>query len=469
MNENTTTPQTGGKLSVWTKLAYGAGDVSAAIYAQTTGFFLTAFLLDIALIQAGWVAVIVLTANLWDGFVDPILGNWSDRTRSRWGRRRPWLLFGAVPFALSFILQWTVPGFLPEGWMTAVYFLFMTMLLRTTYSVVNIPYTAMTPEIAESYDERTSLTSYRFAFSVLGGLIAALAFDALSRTRPDAAQGFMLAGAVLSVFIIISALTTFFFVQEPPIDESKQPSADESHGGLMAGMAVMTRNYPFLCVLGMYLTAWVVVEFVQANLLLYVRYWVVAEDQFRNILLMLQLTTFAFLPVWTFVSGRIGKKTAYMIGLGLFLLVLVMLFFVGPGQVGLLYAVAFVAGMCVSMALLLPWSMLPDVIDYDELQTGTRSSGIYYGMFVFVQTLGVSLALGFSSWLLGINGYVNPEVAGVFVDQPDSVLLALRLMVSFIPFGLLLLSIPLVITYPITRAKYEAIRAELATRATTAE
>jgi GPH family glycoside/pentoside/hexuronide:cation symporter len=242
-------------LSVWTKLAYGVGDVSAAIYSQTTGFFLGAFLLDIALIEAGWVALIVLTANLWDGIVDPILGNWSDRTQTRWGRRRPWLLFGAIPFAISFVLQWTVPGFLPEGWTRAVYFLFMTMLLRTTFSLVNIPYTAMTPEIAESYDDRTSLTSYRFGFSILGGLFAALGFDFLSEQGTTPIQGFVLASVVLAVFIVISVLITFLFVRERPLSEVElEHTRTDGYGNLITGMRLMTQNYPFLCILGIYLS-----------------------------------------------------------------------------------------------------------------------------------------------------------------------------------------------------------------------
>lgn len=453
------------RLSVWTKLAYGTGDISAAIYAQTSGFFLGAFLLDIALIEAGWVALILLVANLWDGFVDPILGNLSDRTRTRWGRRRPWLLFGAIPFAISFILQWTVPGFLPEGWMRIAYFLFMTMLLRTTYSMVNIPYTALTPEIAESYDDRTSLTSYRFGFSVLGGLVAALAFDALSKVYTNPQFSFSFAAMVLAVFIVISVMVTFTFVKEPALPQSTDDGAqDEGHGNLMDGIRLMSENFPFLCVLGIYLASWVVVEFVQANLLLYIRYWIRSEESFRNILLMLQLTTFAFLPVWTWISAKIGKKHAYYLGAGLFVVVLVGMFTLQPEQLTFLYILAFLAGICVSMALLLPWSMLPDVIDYDEYQTGTRSSGIYYGMFVFVQTIGVSVALGFSSALLGWSGYINPEVAGQIVQQPNSVLLALRLMVSFIPLTLIALSIPLAILYPITREKFEEIHTALEIR-----
>lgn len=443
-------------LTVGAKLAYGAGDVGAAIVTQVTGFFLTAFLLDVARLPALMISAIVLLSNLWDAITDPIVGNLSDRTRTRWGRRRPWLLFGAVPFGLAFLAQWYVPPMNQAG--LFVYYLIVALLLKTAFTVVNIPYTAMTPDLARGYDERTSLTSFRFGFSIIGGLAAVVAFDPLTKLFTDITLSYLFAGGVLGLFVVLSALMPFFFNRE------NDPAPQEAPIGIIAGLRVAFANRPFVYVVGIYLLSWIVILFVQSNLQLYVRYWLNAEDQFTVIVLALQVTSFACLGIWSTVSSRVSKKAAYYLGTLILAPALFALFFVQPGQVTLLFVLAFVAGMGVSALVLLPWSMLPDVIEWDELRTGVRREGIYYGLFVFIQKIGLSLALAIANFVLGQSGYINPAQAGEIVAQPSSVLLTLRLFVSFIPLGVLLLSLPLAFAYPITREKFLEIRQALSER-----
>jgi glycoside/pentoside/hexuronide:cation symporter, GPH family len=445
-------------LTFWNKIAYGVGDVGAAVTAQVTGFFLIAFLYDVALLSPLAVGVIQLASNGWDAITDPFVGNLSDRTRTRWGRRRPWLLFGAIPFGLAFVAQWYVPPF--EGTARVVYFLGVAILLKTGFTIVNVPYTSMTPELARGYDERTSLTSFRFAFSILGGLAAVVLYPAIVDLFTQEQVGNVVAGSLLGLVIVMTTLTTFFFTKEPPLELIN----DEKPLGFVASLRIAFSNRPFLYVVGIYLLAWLTVQFVQANLVLYVRYWLNLEDLLIQFLLVLQLTSFSFLFFWSWVSRRYGKRIAYYIGAGLFSLVVAWMFFLPPGNPSLVYGTCLVAGICVSMALLLPWSMLPDTVDWDELQTGRRREGVFYGLFVFIQKIGLALALGISSVVLGIGGYVNPATPGAFVAQPDSVLLTLRILVSFFPLALLVLSIPLVAAYPITRRRFDEMQDELAAR-----
>lgn len=444
-------------LSVGTKLAYGVGDVGAAIVQQVTTFFLTPFFLDVALLRPGYVSVILFIANVWDAVIDPFIGNWSDRTDTKWGKRRPWLLFGAIPFALAFFLQFTVPG-LPMGALF-LYFLIVTLFLRTAFSVVNVPYTAMTPELTDDYDERTSLNSFRFSFTILGGLAAAVFYRTVVDAFPDAPRlGNMVATGTLAIGILAATMTTFFFTRERVEIEEDD---NETPLGIFKGVRVALQNRAFIMVLGIFLLSWMTVQFVQTVLFLYVRDWVGVPEQFTRILLVIQLTSFASLAVWSRISERIGKTNAYFIGIGLFIALLIGIFFIQPGQTVAIYAASFVAGICVAMALLLPWSMLPDVIEFDQLKTGQRRGGVFYGLFVFVQKIGLSLALATSTFVLGLAGYINPAQAGEAVQQPDSVLLTLRLFVSFIPAVLLALSIPLAMAYPITREKFEELRHDL--------
>ena len=440
-------------LSVKSKLAYGAGDLGAAITAAITGFFLNAFLLDVAQLRPSAVGIIFLLSTLWDAITDPIVGNLSDRTRSRWGRRRPWLLFGAVPFGLTFIMQWLVPELDENG--LFIYYLLAALLLKTAFTAVNIPYTSLTPELTPNYDERTRLTAYRFSFSILGGVAAVGLHPVIVGFFGDVKTGHAVSAGVWAVFIILSALTTFSFTRETaPISNAPQI-------GFMEGLRITLSNRPFLFVTGIYLLSWLTLQFVQTNLLLYVRYWVNAEDSFTLLVLILQVTAFLALGLWSWVSARIGKKRTYYIGATLWLVVMGLVFFIPPNSLTPLYFVSFFAGLGVSVAYLIPWSMLPDVVEYDELQTGQRREGAYYGFFVFLQKLGLSLGLAVSNFVLDAAGYVNPEVAGGVVTQPDSVLLVLRLFISLVPMVILLISLPIAAAYPITPQKFEEIRAQL--------
>jgi GPH family glycoside/pentoside/hexuronide:cation symporter len=446
-------------LSVETKLAYGAGDLGAAIVAAISGFFLNAFLLDVAQLRPGLVGIVFFIATFWDAVNDPIIGNLSDRTRTRWGRRRPWLLFGALPFGIAFWLHWVVPPLDETG--LFFYYLIVAILLKTAFTAVNVPYTTLTAELTHDYNERTRLTAYRFSFSILGGVAAVGLQPVLVGLMPDERAGYLLAAAVWGVVIVISSWITFAFTREP--DSSTLPPATETQYSFWGGLRAAFSNRPFLYVTGIYLCAWLTLQFIQSNLLLYVRYWIGAEDSFTLLVLILQVTAFSFLAVWSWFSGRYGKKRTYYVGATIWAVVLVAVFFVPAGDITPLYFVAFFAGVGLSVAYLIPWSMLPDVVEYDEWQNGQRREGLYYGFFVLLQQVGLSLGLALSNFVLDGAGYITPEV-GQVVQQPESVLLVLRLFVSFVPVLLLLISLPLAYFYPITPEKYQAIEADLAAR-----
>jgi glycoside/pentoside/hexuronide:cation symporter, GPH family len=445
-------------LSSKTKLAYGAGDLGAAITVAITGYFMTAFLLDVVGLRPAQVGVIFFISTLWDAITDPLMGNLSDRIHTRWGRRRPFLLFGAIPFGLAYFLHWIVPNFDPNG--LFIYYLMVAVLLKTAFTIVGIPYAALAPELTQDYNERTRLMAYRFSFSILGGVIAIALHPQIVRLAPDVQTGHMLSAGIYAFFIAISAWITFAFTREPEGSET----LSTNHIGFFQSIRIVFQNRPFLYVTGIYLLSWLTIQFVQANLLLFIRYWLNLEEAFTLMVLILQVTAFLFLMVWTRVSGRIGKKRTYYAGVAIWIVAMILIFFLPPGEVLPVYFVSFLAGIGISVAYLIPWSMLPDVIEYDELQTGERREGAYYGLFVFLQKVGLSLGLAVSGFVLDAAGYINPDVAGVQVAQPEGVVTVLRLFVSFIPVIALLLSIPFAMAYPITPERFAEIRSELAAR-----
>ena len=147
------------KLSFWTKFVYGSGDLGTAISAALRGFFLVFFLTDVARIDPVWVGVLFFANRFWDAINDPVVGWLSDRTHTRWGRRRPWLLFGAIPFGLAYFLLWLVPPFAQTG--LIIYYFFVLLVLDTTFTVVNVPYSALTPELTHDSDERRTSSAGR--------------------------------------------------------------------------------------------------------------------------------------------------------------------------------------------------------------------------------------------------------------------------------------------------------------------
>ena len=165
------------KLDLKTKLAYGAGDLGPAITANISVFFLLVFFTNVAGIPAGLAGSILMIGKIWDGINDPVVGFLTDKTKSRrWGRRLPWMFYGAIPFGIFFFLQWIVPRFSANQseniWPLFWYYVAIGVISQAFYTVVNLPYTAMTPELTQDYDERTSLNSYRFTFSIGGSILS---------------------------------------------------------------------------------------------------------------------------------------------------------------------------------------------------------------------------------------------------------------------------------------------------------
>jgi len=446
------------KLSFGRKMAFGIGDLGPAIVTAVNGFFLNAFLLDVAGLRPSAAGIIFLLVKIWDSVNDPIIGTLTDRTNTRWGRRRPWLLFGAIPFGLAFFLHWLVPDLSQAGkfW----YYLIVAMLLDIGFTAVNVPYTALTPELTQDYDERTSLNSYRFSFSILGGMMAAFLHGIIVTRFDNVLTGNAVAAAIWAFFIIGSNFITFAYTEEQFFQQERPPQP-----GFFEGIRIAFANKAFIYVTLIYLLSWLSIQFVQANLQLYGRYWLqISDEQFTFIILAIQTSAFLFMMIWSPLSAKLGKQKVYYIGVTIWILIELYFYTIQPGQYTQVLIVAVIAGAGVSVGYLIPWSMLPDVIELDELETGQRREGIYYGFFVFLQKLGLSLGLAVANFTLEATGYVNQGLGGPLPTQPDAVLQALRLFVTLIPAAILLISIPVVRAYPITREKHAEIKAALAKR-----
>jgi GPH family glycoside/pentoside/hexuronide:cation symporter len=449
------------RLTVWTKLAFGAGDLGPAVLTAINGFFLLEFLVNVAGLRPGPAGTIFLITKIWDAVNDPLMGWLTDRTVSRWGRRRPWLLFGAVPFGIAFWLHWIVPPLDVNGlfW----YYLVVALLLDTTLTIVGVPYTALTPELTADYDERTSLNTYRFGFSILGGVLAAFFHNLIvAAFAPNRALGALVSVGIWAALGALGLLWTFVgtrgYAEQPAV-----PVTDDV--SFFDGLRQAFANRAFMLVTLTYLGAWLTIQLVQGNLFIFARDWLGMPDaDFGFVLLALQFTAFLALLVWARISERIGKRKVYLIGATIFAFTLIGLSLLPRGATTGLYILAVLGGIGVAVGYLVPWSMLPDVIDQDELVHGRRREGLFYAFFVFLQKIGLSLGLFASGWLLDLAGYLRVTPGEAVPAQPESVLLVLRILVGPAGAVILLLSLWAVYRYPITREKHAEIRAALEKR-----
>jgi GPH family glycoside/pentoside/hexuronide:cation symporter len=363
------------------------------------------------------------------------------------------------------MLLWWVPP-IGEG-ARFFYYLVVILAFNTAYTIVNVPYTSLTAELSSDYDERTALNSYRFAFSIGGSLVAGIVHGALitrycadaNSCRPEELQpGYLLSAAIFGLLMILPFLWCVFGTRE-----RFAPSDTATTLPLAQQLLVAVRNRPFLFVVGIYLCSWFALQVTQNVIGFYLTFYLRRADMFPIVLLAVQGSAMVFLFVWSAVSRRIGKQAVYYIGMCFWICVMAGLFFLGPDQITLAIVLAALAGVGIATAYLVPWSMLPDVIDLDELTTGQRREGVFYGVMTFTQKTCVGLGIAFTLQALEWYGFSRDLLPG---QQPESALLALRWMVGPVPTLFLLAGIVLVYLYPITRSRHTEILAQLEARRT---
>jgi glycoside/pentoside/hexuronide:cation symporter, GPH family len=460
------------KLNLSTKLAYGSGDMGAAITANLLIFYLSPFLTDVAGLTPGLAAQTQLIGKIWDAVNDPMMGVASDRISFRnWGRRYPWMLLGSLPFGLFFFLQWVVPNFsgneATNQWGLFCYYTVISILFNTCYTMVNLPYTALTPELTQDYDDRTKLNSFRFAFSIGGSIVSVIIFDFLIRQWVKVpAQQYWVMGIVCAVLSVLPLYWCVFGTRKrSQYMANRHPESTRAVAmPLGEQLKVAFTNKPFLYVVGIYLCSWLAVQLTATVIPYYIASWMRVPEVRGIVILAVQGTAFLMLFVWSALSDRYGKKAVYFMGMGIWVIAQFGLFFLQPGQIGLMYGLAIMAGLGVSTAYLIPWSMLPDVIELDELNTGQRREGIFYSFIVFLQKICLGLAVALVLAFLGWAGYLKPTAEVVLPVQPDAVLWVMRFAIGPVPTVALLIGLWLAYRYPISREVHAEILLKLAER-----
>jgi glycoside/pentoside/hexuronide:cation symporter, GPH family len=441
-----------GKLPFITRLVFGLGDWGNTTTSTIFGFFFAFFLNNVAGLTPIYAAPVLLIGGIWDAINDPLVGVLADRVRTRWGRRRPFFLFGALPFMVTFMMLWWVPPW-ESQLARAAYYVFWYLLWDTAFTLVAVPYTALTPELTEDYDERTRLNGYRMAVSMVGGLIASLSVPIFGDLIPDRKLAYQVVGLVFGGLAGLPYFLLFFKIRET------YTSVHVSTLNIFSGFLYTWRNHAFRYVAGIYLTAWVTISLVSSLIQYYITYWLRSPDQLYILLAIIQGCTLLCIPIMVWMSGRLGKSRAYLIGIATLICVMIGLSLLPSEGINFAFVLSGFAALGISAAHVIPWSMLPDIIEVDELETGQRQEATFYGFLTFLQKSGLAFTLALVQWIFATTGYV-PDAP----QQNDATLTAIRVLIGGMPTLLLILSMFLAWRFPLNRTRHAELRAELAAK-----
>jgi len=437
-----------------TKFLFGISDFGFACTDTIMQVLFAIFMTDVVGIKPAYAALAIFIGRTWDYINDPLIGFFTDRVRTRWGRRRPFLLFGFIPFGLMFAMMWYRPP-TESQFLLCAYYAFAYFLFDSSYTFVTVPYVALTPELTQDYDERTSLTTYRMAFSIAGSLIAFIVpLTIIGTMRPENTGRVFEMGIIFGAVCALPLLLTFFGTRErPEYFAQSQPRLRES-------LRAVWKNRPFLFAAGIFLFTWTAVDIIQAFLLYFLKYRMNLEAQSDVILGAIFITALMVLPFWEWASRKTDKRKAYITGMIFLSVIMIALSFLGPSAgLPLILLMAILAGIGVSAIHILTWAIIPDAIEVDELATGQRHEGIFYSLVSLSKKIASSIAIPLTLLVLDWSGYVSNSAM-----QKPSTILAIRVLMGPVPSVLLLGGIVFALFYPISRAGHAQTRAEIAAR-----
>ncbi len=449
-------------LSRGEKLAYGVADVGASLSFVAINTWFLYFLINIAGLEPFLAGVIFIIGRAFDAVLDPIMGSFSDRTKSRWGRKR-FIWLGAVPLGASFVLLWLLPQVGPAGRFALALGLFM--LFSLLYTIVQVPYMALTPELAPDYDERTSLTSYRVGFATFASLVAVAAppaivmrFGGAVELAQSQAWGWLVMGLIFGAITAASYLLMASFVREPASTRQRSTGRVKLLAEYRSAFAIYGFAEIFVLfiviTIGLMVLNSILPFFLESSLLL-------SPGQQPLVLGTLFGAAILAFPLWAALATRLGKRISLILGLIILAFsVLLLVGFSPPGTISVyLLIMTVLSGIGLSAIMLFPWAMLPDVVEFDELKTGTRHEGLVYALFTFGQKIAGSVGVFSNALVASLFGYQQ----GLAMQAPTTVN-SIEVMAGPVAAAIFLLAIFFVWRFPITRSRHSRARAELAER-----
>lgn len=443
------------------KIAYGLGDLGNNVAYGAMGFYFVFFLTDVAGLSPVWAGYIFMIVRMWNAIFDLIIGAISDRTKTRFGRRRPYLLFGAIPLSISFALLWQL--FFNNTNDKIIYYTIEGIGFSTLYSLVAIPYNSLLPEMSQDYDERTSISGYKMALSFVGSLLSAmgvtLIVDTIYPGKSMYAVSYPMMGVALGVVIAISVLLAFAGTKERVAGKtSERQESFKNH------IVSLLKLKEYRLVLGVFIGNMVGFDIIMALYIYFMKYALDVSSDISYVFMAIPLIVAVVItPVWVSLSNKIGKQKTYIISAIYFLIPLSSCIFLPKGNMLLIIIVVILMGAGISASQVLTFSILPDVVEVDELKNGVRREGIIYGSTMFFYKISSAIMVAIVTYAMGLFGYLE-SVGDTIMKQPPSAILGIRLLISVVPAACFILSAIFVKRLPIGKEAFEQIKESVANR-----
>jgi sugar (glycoside-pentoside-hexuronide) transporter len=440
------------RLTPGVKAIFALGDHTVNLVLSALSFYYLFFLTEVAGLAAGLAGLVPLLARAVDAFADPIMGRVSDLTRMRSGRRRPYFLIGVLPFGLSFAaLWWNVP-FESEAARFA-YYAAAYLACALSMTVLSVPYMALLPELAADYQSRTDLNIWRTAAAILGTLLGVVAFEPLIESFGGGAAGYAAAGTLLAFWVMTPWIPIFRVTWERP---DFAPPSEMPH---LEGVRLLFRHRSYMRLMAFFLLCRIAIDLASAMFLYYFTYWIGRPGDFAITMGIFLVAVVASLPFWLFVSQRVDKRALFIAGAAWWVGAQFFMWAAQPEWPrAWIFLGATLAGIGFAAADVMPWSMLGDVVDEDELSSGERREGLYAGFFTFLRKLGGAGAVALGGFTLELSGYEPGR------PQSETTLWTIRVLTAGAPGVFVLLSAWVARSYPIGRARHAQILDEIQRR-----
>jgi len=415
------------KLSFKEKVGYSLGDTASHFVWDMVGFWLLFFYTDIYGISAAAAGTIMLVARFWDMAIDPIIGVVSDRTNTRWGKFRPYILFGAIPYAVLAILTFTTPDFGEAG--KIIYAGATYVLLMTAYAFINLPYSALGAVMTDDTYERAGLNTYRFIAGFSGQFIV----TGLALTLAEffgggnKAQGFQ-----YTVFLFAGLSLIFFFITFKTTRERVQPPKEQKNS-LKEDLKNLFANkaWRILAIVG--IISFIMFAMQNAAIAYYFKYYLGRESNVQLFNVIGTVALIVALPLSKPLAKKFGNKNVFIGSSLISGLFFILIYLPGVTDINTIYAFNIIAKMAYAPAVPLLWTMIADSADYGEWTTGRRATGLYFSAAVFAQKAGWGIGAAIAGWILAVSSFV-PNA-----EQTDTAITGIKLLVSVIP-GILYMS-----------------------------
>ena len=437
------------------RIGYGIGDYAICLYWSGVSLYLLYFYTDVVGITPQMAGLIYAIGIAWDAVTDPFMGYMAERTRTKMGSYRPYIYYGSIPLALSFVVLLWVPPF--EGMLLLSFLIVVNLIHRTCFTIVSVPYSSLTARITDDSDERTKLTTARMLAASFGTFsISALAFPiVLYFGGGEEALGFVYLGLIAGLVAVIILSITVYFVEERSFEFTKAELPNFSKV-----FKSVSNNYPFWIVFSAILILISTYLMFNNNLIYFSKYALGFHEYQGLILGVLSGTNLLAIPIWAFLAIKVGKKNTWMISMAFLFVGFLIFYFYPISELNELLYILGCIGFANGATGVLFWSMLPDTIEYGEWRTGIRTESSLYGFMTFAQKGAIAIAIAILGTVLTKIGFEPNE------EQTAQTLSDLKSLMSIIPLIGVFISFVLVYFYPIDKKFHQKLIDEIRVRKT---